>query len=327
MFRHIVVPLDGSEFSRTALPWAIALGSGADTTLDIVSSIDARLLLSGAGYEGNLAAGAPVMAASAETPLTAPDLLAATRERREQHLRSTVEEVQAKADVTARWTLLEGEPTDAITAHVEESGADLVVMSTHGRGGIERAWLGSVADRVVRHVTRPVLLVRPREESRGGPALGTRPELRRVLVPLDGSGLAEAALGPASRIARGSGAELILARVIGRELTVGSPYLPHAAEDQAEHLEERRERARTYLEEVAERLRADGVPIAGAEVRSGTAAETLLELARERADMIAMATHGRGGLRRWVLGSVSDKVLRGGEQPVLLVRPEDDDRS
>lgn len=324
MFRHIMVPLDGSEFSKVALPYALSLTHDPGSVVELISAVDAAAALSGAGYAGNLAAGAPAYGAAADIPTGATEIIEAMRRGREEELRATADEVRSGTEGEVRWSVVHGEPSQAIETGVEASGADLVVMSTHGRGGLERAWLGSVADRLIRRLGVPLLLVRPAEgeKERSRPIDGA-PAIRRVLVPLDGSPLSETALLPAARLARGLGAAVVLVRVPGVNVTVGSPYPPAAGGAGAPGAGEQSREAGAYLSSVAERLRGDGVEVAGVEVREGSPAATILELAREQADVIAMATHGRGGVKRWLLGSVSDKVVRGADMPVLLTRPDD----
>lgn len=147
----------------------------------------------------------------------------------------------------------------------------------------------------------------------------------RILVPLDGSELAEVALPHAISLAKQSGAEVILLRVL-------EPLAPGAAMGQEsiyiepefwrrlqqEYLDE----ARAYLDRVAARLSADGLS-ARTEIRRGSPAEMIIDTARElHADAIVMATHGRSGIGRWMLGSVADRVVRASHLPVLLIRPE-----
>lgn len=322
MFRHIVVPLDGSGFSKTAIPYALALASGSETVVELVSAVDPAWVLSGAGYFGSLTAGAAGYGSGTEVPAGTPDLIEASRRSVEKELQSTAERVRKETEAVIRWELLDGEPSEAVAAQVERSSADLLVMSTHGRGGLERAWLGSVADRLIRHVRTPLLLVRPGEEDRGP----QEPSIRRVLVPLDGSELAEGALTPAVRVARQVEASLELLRVVNPAMLTESPYIPATPEDSEEYAARQRKEAQSYLTGVAERLRADGVEVAEVGVHDGAPASTILGRAAAGADLIAMATHGRGGLKRWLVGSVSDKVLRGADVPVMLVRPNDETR-
>lgn len=327
MFHHMVVPLDGSEFSRIALPYAAALAPDAGQTVELVSAVDSRAALGGVGYADNLTNSVPALGAYAHLPGGGAEFLESIRGARRAELEAATEELRTNTSAAVRWELLDGEPSEAVVAHIEASGADLIVMSTHGRGGMARAWLGSVADRLVRHVTVPVLLVRPGERpasaAAAGPASGRT--IRRLLVPLDGSELAEAALEPAASVVARTGGALVLARVTGTDLPIGSPYPPEEGVVPEEHADAQVQEARRYLDGVAARLRDGGVDVANVVVRDGATSATILDIARESADAIAMATHGRGGLRRWILGSVSDKVLRGGDLPVLLVRPGEND--
>lgn len=321
MFHNIIVPLDESHLSRAAIPYALALAEpGGDVSL--VSAVHVAEALSFLGFAGDSTAGAPLYGPGTQMPSPA-DLLAAVREERERALQDIGTEVQTRAGGPIRWEVVEGEPSEAVAAYVQGIGAGLVVMATHGRGGFERAWLGSVADRLIRRLTVPMLLIRPDETASNGQPLDQQPVIRRILVPLDGSRLAEAALGPATAVARRLDASVRLLRVLESELQIGSPYLPAVAEQQEQHLEAVRSRAKHYLAEVRDRLIAEGVRVEPVDLREGPAAATILDATGADVDMVAMATHGRGGLRRWVLGSVSDKVLRREKLPLLLVRPGD----
>jgi nucleotide-binding universal stress UspA family protein len=189
-----------------------------------------------------------------------------------------------------------GEPAEEILAAAAEENVGMVVMATHGRGGVERLLQGSVADEVLRTSTRPTLLVRPADHA--GPSRTVA--LRQVLVPLDGSPLAEAALAPATRLMSAE-TTLLLVRVE-----------PHASPDQIIA-------AGAYLDDVQRKLPA-GVQ-AKTYVLTGTAIDALLDVAqREAVDLIVMTSHGRGGLRRFVLGSTTDQIVRSG-RPVLVVPP------
>lgn len=312
MYRNIVVPLDGSDFSRAAIPYAVTLAAASDAAIELVSAVDSVGMLSG----GTIATGAPAYGSGIEIPTAGPALVEAARRQREDALTDAAEAVRGASGATVRWELLDGEPSEAVAAHVERSGADLVVMSTHGRGGLERAWLGSIADRLIRRIAVPLLLVRPGEEGRQSrPAV-----IRRLLVPLDGSKLAEAVLDPAARIARQVDGSIELLRAVDPAIAE-SPYIPATVDDAQPYYERRRIEAGDYLTSVAERLRADGVDVTEVGIRDGSPSSIILARAREGADMVAMATHGRSGLERWLLGSVSDKVVRGADMPVLLVRP------
>jgi nucleotide-binding universal stress UspA family protein len=212
--------------------------------------------------------------------------------------------------------MLDGPPAHALRDYVRDVGVDLVVMTTHGRGGIQRAWLGSVADQLVRSLEIPLLLIRPKE----GAAAAARVE--EILVPLDGSRRAEAALPAALSIASLLGARLALVQAVPPIVIVTDPPMPFPRGFDDELMALRRREAQDYLDGIAEQVTGLGVPASGAAVLGGTAFDTIQAAAHAPATgMVALATHGRSGLRRLVLGSVADKLVRAGELPVLVTRP------
>jgi nucleotide-binding universal stress UspA family protein len=207
----------------------------------------------------------------------------------------------------------------AIVEEAERRGAGLVVISTHGRGGFSRAWLGSVTSELLRTMPVPTLIVRnPVPDA----AENLAPSLTSVLLPLDGSDLAAAALEPALALVAPFGATLTVLRVV----RTAESQLPYdqtfwtAAEQQV--MEELRQDAQRDVDRVVTGLRARGLTVDGLVILESDAARTILSVADERAvRLIAMSTSGRGGLARLLVGSVTDKVVRGADHPVLVVRP------
>jgi nucleotide-binding universal stress UspA family protein len=190
------------------------------------------------------------------------------------------------------------------------------VMATHGHGGLRRAWLGSVADYLVHHLQVPILLVRPASAHR----VGVHPT--EVLVPLDGSPLAEEAIGPAVDLARSWGAGVSLLQIVEPFLLSTEPTFPVPYTYDGDLTNMTRDAAQDYLDDVVDRLREEGVRATGAAVIGWNTADAILEAAHpERVVMLAVATHGRGGLQRLMLGSVADKLIRGADVPVLVHRP------
>jgi nucleotide-binding universal stress UspA family protein len=197
-----------------------------------------------------------------------------------------------------------GAAPDVIISEVGVGGADLIAMSTHGRGGLGRALYGSVADDVLRRTAVPILLV-PAPAAPRPPDGGLRP----VLVALDGSELAEASLGPAADLARAGGAGLVLLRVVDPSAGLGR----HASVASA------RSEARRYLDALRRRLRRPRGDVTS-RVRVGPVAPTILAAAAELgAGAIALGTHGRSGLGRLVMGSVATGLIEHGSLPLLLV--------
>ncbi len=208
---------------------------------------------------------------------------------------------------------VEGVAADAIVAMAKEAGANLVVMSTHGHDGLGRWLYGSVADEVFRRVPIPVLLV-----SAVCSRTWSEDQPLRVLVPLDGSILAAEALVPATDLAASLGGEILLLGVVEPATAVYVDAPIQATSDPATEEAE----ALAYLEKAAADLRSSTqVPIS-THVAHGDAAATITRVAREaEADVIAMATHGRGGVARLVLGSVATRTLQQSSVPVLMYRP------
>lgn len=301
-FYSILVPLDGSPLAAQALPLAtnLARQKGARLRLVLVHEPPP----------------APRDALAANTFVTV-DRVNQRGER--QYLRSMQQRLRRAGIQLSAAATLTGHPGPALAEFARETGTDLVVMATHGRGGIRRAWLGSVADYLVRHLEIPILLVRAPEEAT--PPAPTRSP-RQILVPLDGSALSEQALEPACRLAQAWQAELTPVNVVLPVMLVTDGNVPLPSTYDGDATELCRQDAQAYLDGVGERMREQGVRAEGIAVVGWNAAGALLEIARPDAvSAIVVATHGRGGLRRWALGSVADKLVRAAEVPVLVVRP------
>jgi nucleotide-binding universal stress UspA family protein len=301
MYRSIMVPLDGSPSGEHALVLALAIAGRAEVPVQMVRvhvPLAAMYAEGLSGFESSL------------DPRQ--------RELEQAYLQKMVQRIHAASSVPVSAALLDGPIAPSLEEHVQASHADLVVMSTHGRGPLSRFWLGSVADHFVRHVSVPTLLVRP---SDAAPDLTQRPLLRRFLVPLDGTPLAEQILKPAAALAKVMQAEFTLLRVVEPSLPVGLDPLLYgqAVADESTHV--RQEESQVYLERVAERLRDQAFRVETVLVTHPNPATAILDLARTKAlSLIALQTHGRRGLSRLLLGSVADKVVRGACVPVLISR-------
>jgi nucleotide-binding universal stress UspA family protein len=308
MYRSLLVPLDGSPFGEQALPLALSLARRAGAALHLVHVL------------------APVPALYAEALLAAPGL-DDTRSRQQTYLDDLARHLRRLAPVTVHTTVLEGAPAPALQDHAAAVGPDLVLLTTHGRGPLQRFWLGSVADYLVRHLDVPVLLVRPHEAAIDWAA---DPAPRHILLPLDGSGLAEQMIGPAVTLASLCSADLLLLRAIrpvmptplGSEFGSMGPTVEKLIEQIRSIHEQVYQEADGYLEGVAQRLRGRGLTVRTRVVIEDQPALAVLHEAKPPAiDLIALQTHGRGGLARLLLGSVADKVIRGAAVPALVRRP------
>jgi nucleotide-binding universal stress UspA family protein len=303
MFRKILVPLDGSSVGEQALPLALSVARRAEAALEVVH---VHVPLAPLYTEPR-----PNM----ETPLE-------TRARRQAraYLDEVARRLRAQVKVAVNTAFLEGAVAETLQAHAAAAGADLVVMTTHGRGPLNRLWLGNVADELLRKLSIPLLLIRPRQTEVD---LTSDPVLRRVLIPLDGSPLAESVLEPALALGGLVGAEYTLLRVV-QPVLYAAPALGGLDSGWADTTltDELQTQAREYVDGVAKRLRERSVSAQPVVTFDPSPAGAILEEAQARgSDLIALATHGRGGLRRAVLGSVADKVIRGSTSAVLVYHP------
>jgi nucleotide-binding universal stress UspA family protein len=313
MYRSILVPLDGSPLSEYALPAACDIARRSGAALRLVH-VHMRTTPDPIYVEG-----LPVIDESTQSLDTDHEraYLERIRDRIiDQHgLRVTIAIHDPVSDGERDMTI-----ADALAADAASTDTDLIVMTTHGRGGLARFWLGSVADSLVHVSSVPVLSLRPGEPI---PPIKHPPVFRHILIPLDGSALAEQILEPALALGTLTQATYTLLHVV--ELFVLPGYAPLA---QAVHLDAhmtqavRTERQRC-LDDVAQRLRASGHQVHTRTLLGAQPAVALLDAAEEQgADLIALATHGRSGLPRLLIGSVADKVRRGADMPVLLCRPQ-----
>lgn len=305
MYRTILVPVDGSAFAEQALPAAAVLARRDGAALHLVL-------------------------VHQPLPMEQPHEFLASRlhEAEQEYLARLVAQLEERFHVRATSELLQGAPAHAIRDDARSLDADLVVMTTHGRTGISRSWLGSTADAVMHGATTPVLMIRPSPEGTT-PIRPVNGAFHNVLVPLDGSALAAQIVAHAVNLGGPVNCRYVLARVVEPVplLDFSTPPAfpnPLLVDDQA--TEGVVSAAKEQMDAQAAALRRD-YPDAEVEVAIRTApavAETLLQIGRDHAaDVIAVATHGRG-VSRFVLGSVADKLLRGSSGAVLVYRPATD---
>ncbi|MFP3949309.1 MAG: universal stress protein [Gemmatimonadota bacterium] len=298
MIERVLVPLDGSSFALQAVGPALEIVAKGGGSLHLVSVSDPDL--AGPGL--------------ADVELSYEKAL-------QGYLDEVRSEILESRDLSVESRVLVGSPADALMDEVRDGQIGLVVMSTHGRGPLSRIWMGSVADRVVRQSPCPVLTVRPQEEPE--PLGLERPfQVEHILVPLDGSEVGDVVLEHAAELARLFGAGITLLSAIWVPRQISTEALPHTEwADWDSLLEDRAESARVRLEGIRERLEARDLRAEVVVEKEAHPAEAIVERSRaDDVDLIAMGTHGRGGVGRMVLGSVADKVFRASFTPVLLVR-------
>jgi nucleotide-binding universal stress UspA family protein len=200
-----------------------------------------------------------------------------------------------------------GHPPEEIRTEAEGWDADVVVLATHGRGGLSRAWMGSVMDHFIRTATQPVLAIRPPES--GAPESAEPFATGKVVVPLDGSQLAETALPFGATLAKQFGVPLVLIRAVPLPRVPDLSYLP----DEMTLSDD----AASYLKEHLDRLSADGIEVREVVIADNATAHAILSQAES--DLVVMSTHGRTGFDRAFFGSVADKVVRGASGPVMVI--------
>ncbi len=291
--RRILVPLDGSALAEQALPYAQVLAERSGAEILLVRVV----------------------------PPEWPDGPAEAREHlREVHeARSYLGEIAGRIEsrgVRVLRSVPPGAPATRIAAEAQD--ADLIVMTTHGRSGVFRFLYGSVAEGVLAQAKVPVMLIRAWIHNPDVTRLDQAPVL---LVPLDGSAFAEAAIPFAALLANTLGGEMVLVRAVyPPTLTLANEWM--AISYLQEELEVQEEGARSYLEAVARRL-SSGDRRPRTYVSVGAPVEVIDDAAREvGAALVVMATHGRGATTRLLLGSVAHSVLLRGTAPLVLVRPK-----
>lgn len=307
MFKKILVPVDGSDLAEQALEPALTLAvkAGAKT--------QGQLLLLRIPLFHSI-----MTAAHAEYGAIAPigPSLEQARSDARNYLRALTERYE-RPDVTLETHLIEGDVAGTIVDTAVSQDVDLIVMSTHGYSGVTRWLMGSIAEKVLRSAPCPVLIVR---------AAAT---INKTLITLDGSKLAERAIDPGLAVAKGLGAEVCLLRVEPEPLVNPLEYaaLEQAASESGQQLQDSAvANARNYLADLVDTKPELGTRVETA-VLYGPAARNILDFAEtEQIDLIVMATHGRTGLRRWVYGSVTERVLHGlhGDCAMLIVRVPDE---
>lgn len=297
MYRKILVPLDGSSFAEFALPVAEAVAAAADAEVELV------------------------MVQDPSPPFAFGERHDEPQPWRQEYLSAVQERLGRSLDGRVDRTVRVGAMPDELEKYVGQAAPDLVVMATHGRGPLSRLWLGSVADHMVRRAPCPVLLTRPEEDEE--PDFGTPLRLRRLLVPLDGSRDAEAILPHAFRFGDLFGASYRLLRVVHYPAEIVSAYLPDTVHMSEDLVARGQEQAREYLDELAARLREEEEREVETDVQVDVhPVSGILRSAREDgADAVALATHGRSGVRRALLGSTADKLIRSVRVPALVHRP------
>lgn len=298
MFRKVLVPLDGSPLAECVLPHVVALGRAFDADVTLLHVL-------------------PESSSAGRTMPVDPLEWQASRAGALMYLDEKVQ-LLGEQGVKCSRVLLEGQPPQRILEHAHEHGADLIVLSSHGKDGLSGWNLASVAQKTVLRSQVSTLVIRAYRAETAGP---DAPAYRRVLVPMDGSQRAECALSPATALAGFLGAELVLAHIRVRP----RPYFPRQGPvlpEDTELIERLVERQEGEAQQYFDRLKAR-LPLA---VRtriafSDQAAVALYDVIREEhADLVVMSAHGHTGTTRWPHGRTTTHFLLYGATHLLIVQ-------
>lgn len=310
-YQRILVCLDGSQLAERILPFARLFAKGFKSPVHLIQVVPP--LTPDIGLEP----GGPFI-----------ELAFQLKKRAEMYL-TEVRESLADVGVDVSFTVEEGDVASKVIAEAESTPKTLVALTTHGRSGTARWLMGSVTSKLLTATTMPLLVLRTGSLDH----LALRETLERVIVPLDGSEAAEAVLPSVTALAKTIDLEVVLVRVTPSggdylrymeyhyELGPGSTLARVYEGPFEEYSKESEAKAMEYLRKVTADLEGQGVKRVQQKLLHGDAAEAISAAANEMEhNLVAMTTHGRSGIDRWVLGSVADKVVRECGDPVLLIR-------
>ncbi|MFQ5917231.1 MAG: universal stress protein [Candidatus Binatia bacterium] len=293
MYTNILVPLDGSQLSEGILPYARSFAKALKVPVELIHVID------------------PEIISDFIDPETSRFADAVQRDLK----RNKADYIKALAcsfpdSSTVNCFVEIGIPAEVILNRAASQSDALITMSTHGRSGLPRWLLGSVASKVLHASTNPMLLVRATAETK----TSDEATLKTILVPLDGSPLSEQVLPHVTALAKKMTLDVILLRVYDPQAQGFRPYMDLISKIV-------RDAAKTYLEEKVRQLQGEGLKKASYLLLQGSSAGEIVDIARATPDsFVTMCTHGKSGIKRWVLGSVTDRVVRHSEDPVLVIR-------
>jgi nucleotide-binding universal stress UspA family protein len=300
MYRRIMVPVDGSKLAERALTLAVPLAEQHGAGLVLVQVHEPILPLTVGG-------GAPVRDSALDE---------SWREDQLGYEKKLARRVEKLTGAPVEAVFRDGRVVSTLTAFAAESDIGLIVMCTHGRGGFQRLWLGSVADGLMRHSPVPVLLIRGARQV--GKRLAGTPPFSRVVIPLDGSARSETAIAATRELLGSVKAKVTLVHVVHPMSAAAAMNLARKPEVEVET---------SYLEPLAAQLRSASLDV-GFEVHvDGNVARAISKVADAHdADLIAIAGQGMGGVQRLLIGSVADKLIRTASASVLVIPSSESDR-
>ncbi|MBN2462132.1 MAG: universal stress protein [Dehalococcoidia bacterium] len=287
-YRRVLVPLDGSDMAERAIPYAKTIAKSKGSEVILFT-------VSIASVE------------QLDRPMKA-------------YLELNAKELQSQG-IKASTAIAYGNVADEIVGFADKNNIDLIIISTHGYSGIKRWVLGSVARNVLYGTGVQVLLIKSK-----APKV-SHVELKKLLLPLDGSPFAEAPFPFIEELTKGTKTEIVLTTVSEPPLVPSygdHPINPAWKKHRDALWAETQQQASEYLEKLKARLEKQGMKIKSQVIPGdlGRVAESIMQTAqREKVDLIVMAPHGRSGVSRWVYGGVANRIVEQSAQPVLLIRP------
>ena len=304
MYARILVPVDGSSLSEQVLPYVQQLGLGLSIPVTLMTVVEPS---------------PPSIGLHLGSSSQEQDTVRHRADHAVAYLNSLADAFRSDG-VTVSTLTPSGAPAQEIVQEAEREADTLIAMSGHGRSGVARWWLGSVADRVLHTTDAPLLVIRFNEDERPTHAQG----FSRVVVPVDGSPRAEEILPHVTLITKALGLAIDLVRVVptwNEYLAMAAPSENYGSASFEEVSRYNQEEAARYLDRLKEDLSQQGVGPVETHCLRGDPASSIIDVASGTPDrLVAMTTHGRSGVGRWVLGSVADRVVRNSGDPVLVVR-------
>ncbi len=298
MYTRLLIPLDGSKTAEAVLPYGRALAGMGKISVELLGVVDIGVLATQVFHDS---------ARYFET------IIAESLRNSEQYLKRIAKTFPGHR---VKCTVETGKAEEVIIENARPE-ATLTAMATHGRSGINRLLLGSVAEKVLRGSTNPLLLIRAGDEAKSDGEAG----LKSVIVALDGSELAEKVLSSVVELATALKLEVLLLRAYQIPINTYAGMEDYYPVNYEEIRTALREEAQSYLESKVRELKRKGIEKVSFAIPEGSGADEIVALGRRTPDnLIAMCTHGRSGVKRWVLGSVTEKVVRLSGDPVLIVR-------
>jgi nucleotide-binding universal stress UspA family protein len=299
MYTRMLIPLDGSKTAEKVLPYARFLASQLKLPIELLAVVDIAELAT------HIPSG---KARYLDT------LIEDTVRNSEHYLRGIACTFPGG---NTKCIVERGKAEHAIIERAAIERGTLVTMATHGRSGLNRWLLGSVTEKVLRGAINPLLLVRATEEEK----TEIEATVKSVLIPLDGSELAESVLPAVAELAKKLSLEVVLVRAYKIPYNAYASAEDYAAVDYEELLKSMREEAVAYFENKVAAVKKMGVEKVSYVAKEGFAADEIITVGRKTPNnLIAMCTHGRSGVKRWMLGSVTETVVRHSGDPVLVLR-------